>query len=94
MANAFTISILVILFCLSAAAAARMNLYPIKGQDDSTSALSPSANDGICKLMVEPQGYVCQEHMVLGTNFNMVQFTKSFTYDNWLYLLKLWMVFR
>ncbi|KAJ4830353.1 hypothetical protein Tsubulata_031790 [Turnera subulata] len=55
---------LVILFCLSVAAATRTKLYSSVSAHDGASALAPNADDGICKSMIEPQGYVCQEHQV------------------------------
>ncbi|KAF8414164.1 hypothetical protein HHK36_002163 [Tetracentron sinense] len=62
MASTLTSVILVIIFCGSVLSA-RTNLYSSNGQDDKT-ALAPVADDGICKSMVEPQGYACQEHKV------------------------------
>ncbi|KAJ6723761.1 LIPASE [Salix koriyanagi] len=64
MAEALATQILAILFCLSAAAAAaRTKFYSFNSQD-STSVSFLNANDGICKLVVEPKGYACQEHTV------------------------------
>lgn len=47
---------LVVLFLVSAGAASRTKLYSISDQE--------GANDGICKSMVETQGYICHEHTV------------------------------
>ncbi|KAF9669571.1 hypothetical protein SADUNF_Sadunf14G0121400 [Salix dunnii] len=64
MAEALATQILAILFCLSAAAAvARTKFYSVNSQD-STSVSFLNANDGICKSVVEPKGYACQEHTV------------------------------
>ncbi|CAK7349050.1 unnamed protein product [Dovyalis caffra] len=64
MDKALASQILAILSCLLAtAAAARTKLYAINSQDGSSVA-SLNANDGICKSVVEPQGYACQEHKV------------------------------
>ncbi|KAF8391609.1 hypothetical protein HHK36_023915 [Tetracentron sinense] len=62
MASALTSVILVILLCGSALGA-RTKLYSSNGKDGG-SALAPVADDDICKSMVEPQGYGCQEHKV------------------------------
>ncbi|KAJ9176845.1 hypothetical protein P3X46_012117 [Hevea brasiliensis] len=67
MANTLTTSILVVfLLCFSgiaAAAAARTKLHLVTSQD-GMSVLFPNESGGICKSMVETQGYVCQEHKV------------------------------
>jgi hypothetical protein len=55
--------ILVILFCGSAVGT-RTRLLSVKGQD-GMSAMAPVASDGICKAMVQRQGYVCEEHTVV-----------------------------
>nr|XP_034897019.1 triacylglycerol lipase 2-like isoform X3 [Populus alba] len=56
--------ILGILFCVSAAAAAAgTKVYSFNSQN-STSVSSLNAKDGICKSVVEPLGYACQEHTV------------------------------
>lgn len=63
MANIVTSIILVVLFCGSAVGS-RTKLLSAKGQD-AISAVAPGANGGgICKEMVEGQGYVCEEHTV------------------------------
>lgn len=60
MAKTSTSSLLLVaLICISAAAA-RTKLYPINDQ---------SANDSICKTMVETQGFVCHEHKVRSYTF-------------------------
>lgn len=66
MAEALATQILAILFCLSAAA--RTKSYSFNSQD-STSVSFLNANDGICKLVVEPKGYACQEHTVQEAKF-------------------------
>ncbi|KAL9457426.1 hypothetical protein AB3S75_006470 [Citrus x aurantiifolia] len=53
----------VTLFCVSAAAASRTKIYSITGHEGKF-ASSPPAADGICKSMVQSQGYVCHEHTV------------------------------
>ncbi|KAI5565655.1 hypothetical protein POPTR_014G159800v4 [Populus trichocarpa] len=64
MAETLATQILAILFCLSAAAAAAgTKVYSFNSQN-STSVSSLNANDGICKSVVEPLGYACQEHTV------------------------------
>ncbi|XP_061961320.1 triacylglycerol lipase 2-like isoform X2 [Populus nigra] len=64
MAETLATQILAILFCLSAAAAASgAKVYSFNSQN-STSLSSLNANNGICKSVVEPQGYACQEHTV------------------------------
>jgi lysosomal acid lipase/cholesteryl ester hydrolase len=69
MAEILATQILAILFCLTAAAAAaRTKFYSFNSQD-GTSVSSLNANDGICKSVVEPQGYACQEHTVQEANF-------------------------
>ncbi|KAJ6873861.1 triacylglycerol lipase 2-like isoform X2 [Populus alba x Populus x berolinensis] len=64
MAGTLATQILGILFYLSAAAAAAgTKVYSFNSQN-STSVSSLNANDGICKSVVEPLGYACQEHTV------------------------------
>ncbi|KAG6748710.1 hypothetical protein POTOM_048644 [Populus tomentosa] len=64
MAGTLATQILGILFCLSAAAAAAgTKVYSFNSQN-STSVSSLNASDGICKSVVEPLGYACQEHTV------------------------------
>ena len=64
-ANSLTCIILLILFCGSAAGS-RTKLFSLKAQESGIgmAALVPSSDDGICKLMVETQGYGCEEHTV------------------------------
>ncbi|XP_062152938.1 triacylglycerol lipase 2-like isoform X1 [Alnus glutinosa] len=54
--------ILVILF-RGSAVGTRTRLLSVKGQD-GMSAMAPVASEGICKAMVQRQGYVCEEHTV------------------------------
>ncbi|XP_021629310.1 triacylglycerol lipase 2 [Manihot esculenta] len=63
MANTLTTSILVVILLSFSGitAAARTKLHFMTRQD--VSLLSPNDN-GLCKSMVEPQGYICQEHKV------------------------------
>ena len=69
MAEALATQILAILFCLSAAAAAaRTKSYSFNSQD-RTAVSFLNANDGICKSVVEPKGYACQEHTVQEAKF-------------------------
>ncbi|GMP66694.1 hypothetical protein CsSME_00026950 [Camellia sinensis var. sinensis] len=63
MANTLTITLVsVILLCLSADGARTVS-YSSNGQG-GRSLSSLVANDGICKSMVDTQGYVCEEHTV------------------------------
>ncbi|XVF88576.1 hypothetical protein PTKIN_Ptkin19aG0061800 [Pterospermum kingtungense] len=64
-ANSVTCIILLILFCGSAAGS-RTKLFSSKAQENgiAMAALAPSPDDGICKSMVETQGYDCEEHTV------------------------------
>ncbi|KAB5527675.1 hypothetical protein DKX38_021522 [Salix brachista] len=64
MAEALATQILAILFCLSAAAAAARTKSYFFNSQDNTSVSFLNANDGICKSVVEPKGYACQEHTV------------------------------
>ena len=65
MANTLTTWIFVILLGLSADGAREVP-YSITGHD-GTSLSSLVGDDGICKAMVETQGYVCEEHTVYRT---------------------------
>ncbi|KAJ8749265.1 hypothetical protein K2173_018745 [Erythroxylum novogranatense] len=58
-----TTSVLIILSCLWAAMAGRTKLYQSKGQDGMFEP-PPVGSCSLCKAMVEPQGYACQEHSV------------------------------
>jgi len=49
----------IVLLCISATQA-RKTLYTT----NDFSAFSPVTGDGICKTLVEPQGYPCEEHKV------------------------------
>ncbi|GFS38720.1 Myzus persicae-induced lipase 1 [Actinidia rufa] len=62
MANTLTTWIFVILLGLSVDGARKVP-YLITGHD-GTSLSSLAGDDGICKAMVETQGYVCEEHTV------------------------------
>ena len=57
MANALTSIILMMLFCWSAVGL-RTRLF-------SNKDWVLDADEGICKLMVETQGYACEEHKVM-----------------------------
>ncbi|XP_057461065.1 triacylglycerol lipase 2-like [Actinidia eriantha] len=62
MANTLIISVLLILLCLSVDGA-RTKQYSTRGKNGISQ--SPFvADDGICKSMVESQGYVCEDHKV------------------------------
>jgi hypothetical protein len=63
MANTVASIMLVILFCGSAVGT-RTSLLSVKGQG-GMSAVAPVASDGICKAMVQSQGYACEEHTVV-----------------------------
>ncbi|GAU23919.1 hypothetical protein TSUD_181080 [Trifolium subterraneum] len=60
MASSRVISLLSILLLYITIAQGRKTLYT--SNDFSASSLDP--NDGICKTMVETQGYICEEHKV------------------------------
>ncbi|KAL6287272.1 hypothetical protein ACE6H2_011662 [Prunus campanulata] len=62
--NILAPSILVILLFCESAVGARTKLLSANNGQDATSALAPSANDGICATMVETHGYACEEHTV------------------------------
>ncbi|GAV62429.1 Abhydrolase_1 domain-containing protein/Abhydro_lipase domain-containing protein [Cephalotus follicularis] len=49
--------------CVTASAATITKLYALNDHD-GTPTLSSVPNDGVCKSMVETQGYSCQEHTV------------------------------
>lgn len=51
----------VLLLCTAAAAAQGRKLLHTTNE---FSAYSPITNDGICKTLVEKQGYKCEEHTV------------------------------
>ncbi|XP_038703112.1 triacylglycerol lipase 2-like isoform X2 [Tripterygium wilfordii] len=63
MANTSYTLIVLILFCMSAAATARTKLHSIHDQDGMPRS-SLVADGGICKSTVETQGYDCHEHKV------------------------------
>lgn len=59
MANSVEISLIsILLICITAAAQER------KSFSNNFSALSQVNGDGICKTLVETQGYKCEEHKV------------------------------
>ena len=62
MANTLTTLIFVILLGISADGLRKVP-YSINSRD-GTSLSSLVGDDGICKTMVETQGYVCEEHTV------------------------------
>lgn len=70
MATSLVSIILVILFCGSAAGT-RTKLFSLKGQKGISAV---SNDDGICKSVVDPLGYVCQEHMVIFLRFVFLMF--------------------
>ncbi|KAL4367122.1 hypothetical protein GQ457_05G004870 [Hibiscus cannabinus] len=57
--------ILLVLLCGSAAGN-RKALFSFKAQENGVGmvAMAPSSDEGICKSMVETQGYQCEEHTV------------------------------
>ncbi|KAJ9537765.1 hypothetical protein OSB04_030498 [Centaurea solstitialis] len=61
MANGFLIAItfVFVLFCSSAFGTRMYSSW-----NETNSLVADSNADGICKLMVEPQGYTCEEHKV------------------------------
>ncbi|KAI3702606.1 hypothetical protein L6452_28352 [Arctium lappa] len=61
MAYTITVIIIVVLYIISISNATR-NLNLINGQDDLSSSLVNQV--GICSLLVETQGYTCEEHKV------------------------------
>ncbi|XP_031262211.1 triacylglycerol lipase 2-like [Pistacia vera] len=58
-----TLILAMIVFSVWVAAAARTKLHSINGKEGQF-ASSPPTDDGICKTMVEPRGYICHEHTV------------------------------
>lgn len=59
MASGFVFKILLVMFCFSGSAVGtRTKLLGAK------KGLSAASDDGICKSVVDPRGYVCQEHTV------------------------------
>ncbi|XWS75813.1 hypothetical protein CRYUN_Cryun01aG0124300 [Craigia yunnanensis] len=64
-ANSVTCIIALILFCGSAAGS-RTKLFSFKAQENGIGmvAWSPSTDCGICKSMVDTNGYDCEEHTV------------------------------
>lgn len=59
MASVLVFRILLVLFCIcGSAVGARVKLFEAK------KGLSAASDDGICKSVVDPQGYVCEEHTV------------------------------
>lgn len=68
MANSLASIILLILFCGSAIGT-RTKLFSFKGQK----GISAVSDDGICKSVVDPQGYVCQEHTVISQIFILLK---------------------
>ena len=64
-ANSVTCIILLILFCGSAAGS-RTRLFSFKAQENGIgmAACSPSTDCGICKSVVDTNGYDCEEHTV------------------------------
>ncbi|XP_061355410.1 triacylglycerol lipase 2-like [Gastrolobium bilobum] len=59
MANIAVFLFSLVLLCITAAQG-RKTLYP----NNELPASSPVTNDGICKTMVDTQGYTCEEHKV------------------------------
>lgn len=59
-----TLILVMIVFSVWVAAAARAKLHSINGKEGQI-ASSPPPKDGVCKTLVEPQGYICHEHTVL-----------------------------
>ncbi|XAR55313.1 Triacylglycerol lipase [Bertholletia excelsa] len=62
MANTL-ITLVVLIIFFASADGARTKLYSIRGYG-GMSVSSLVADDGICKSMVKPQGYVCEDHKV------------------------------
>ncbi|KAJ0051972.1 hypothetical protein Pint_01941 [Pistacia integerrima] len=56
-----TLILAMIVFSVWVAAAARTKLHSINGKEGQF-ASSPPTKDGICKTLVELQGYICHEH--------------------------------
>lgn len=72
MANTLITLILVIQLCvLAGCVAAGTKLYSINNGGENDMLISA---DGICKSMVEPQGYICQEHTVINILLTSIMF--------------------
>lgn len=59
---------LVILFCVSACGT-RKNLLSIETRHTISALTQFTNDDGICTLMVNKQGYACEEHTVISFSF-------------------------
>lgn len=67
MASGFVFEILLVMFCFcGSAVGTRTKLLGAK------KGLSAASDDGICKSVVDPRGYVCQEHTVIPLSFDEV----------------------
>lgn len=64
MASGSVSKILLVMFCFcGSAVGTRTKLLGAKKD------LSAAFDDGICKAVVDPRGYVCQEHTVIPLSF-------------------------
>lgn len=68
MASVLAFKILLVLFCLcGSAVGSRVKLFKAK------KSFSAASDDGVCKSVVNPQGYVCEEHTVILVAFYEIQ---------------------
>lgn len=82
--NILASSILVILLFCESAVGARTKLLSANNGQDATSALAPSANDGICATMVETHGYACEEHTVMCLPLLLLSLSRAIHTKYWL----------
>lgn len=60
MASVLVFKVFLVLFCLcGSAVGSRVKLFEAK------KSLSAASDDGVCNTVVNPQGYVCEEHTVI-----------------------------
>lgn len=59
-----TALIIVYIICLFSISRAVRNLNSFNDQDDESSSPSSVSEVGICSLLIETQGYICEEHTV------------------------------
>lgn len=64
MASVLVFKIILVLFCLcGSAVGSRVKLFEAKKSSFAAS------DDGVCNSVVNPQGYVCEEHTVILITF-------------------------
>ncbi|KAJ6401386.1 hypothetical protein OIU84_016744 [Salix udensis] len=58
------LAFVITLFCGLAVGSSRTKLFSVQSQNGMATALAPSARDGICASIIEPNDYICEEHTV------------------------------